>query len=227
MSDFYDFRDLLATFPVAAAPVAAGGTLGGFGLSTDGVFGKSTAGAAAAAAAATEEGKAAVLLPGGTAATTGFATFVTALLLAAAARVVVALAFEAAFAAVDPGAGALDAVAGILLVDARFRLTVFFLVVPVVVVVVPVLPPGVVLLLGLFAVLPVPFLAATLRFPAPATDFLLVVLALGVEPEVPVAKAIGLKGGAIPNNPSSSRILSSGAIVIVAPPIRDNRRRFD
>lgn len=202
-------------------------------LSTDGVLGKSTAGAAAAAAAtaATEEGKAVVLLPEGAAATKGFAAFVAALLLVAApAMAVVALAFEAAFAAVDPGAGALDAVPGLLLVDARFRLTVFFLVVLVVVVVaavVPVLPPGMVLLLGLFAVLPLPFLAATLRLPAPATDFLLVVLALGVEPEVPVAKAAGLEGDAIPNNPSSSRTLSSGAIVIVAPPIRDNRRRFD
>ena len=133
----------------------------------------------------------------------------------------VALAFEAALVATDPRAGDLeeafdDAGVGFLLDSVlRFRLTVFFLVF------VPVPPVFLVSVLLLF-------FAVALDFPpVPPVDFLLVVLLLdAVEVEFPVpAEDAGLGGGAMPNNRSSSRTLSSGASI--DPPILDNLSRFD
>ena len=230
-------RDLLAALALlfdlspatAAVGVAAAGALAlseAASVIEDATLGNITAGAVvaatAAATAATAAAVKAVVEVVAVMAVVDFgavADFGTAVVLVA---VVVVFAFEAALAATDPGARALeeafdDTGVGLLpdSVDLRFRLTVFFLVVVVV--------PTVV-----FVSILTPFLAVALDFPpAPPVDFLLVVFPLdAAELEFPVAaEDAGLGGGAMPNNRSSSRTLSSGASK--DPPILDNLRRFD
>lgn len=143
------------------------------------------------------------------------ATFGTALPTDAVADAILAL---AALAAAEPTAGDLeealdDARFGLLPESTlRFLLTVFFL---------TVVPATLLVSVD-------PFFEDAFDFtPAPPVDFLLVVLALyAAELELPVAaEDDGFGGGAMPNNRSSSKNLSSGASI--DPPILDSLRRFD
>ena len=114
---------------------------------------------------------------------------------------------------VAPVPGAFAAGVGLLLVSVfLFRLTVFFLV--------DVMAPAFLASAPLFLV---PFDLT----PPPLVAFLLVVLPLGVvEFELPAAvEDDGFGGGAMPNNCSSSKTLSSGASI--DPPILVNLSRFD
>ena len=72
-----------------------------------------------------------------------------------------------------------------------------------------------------------PFFEDTFDFPPDeAVDLLLTVFPLDVVLELPVpVDDEGFEAGAMPNNRSSSKILSSGDTV--TPPILDSRRRFD